>query len=74
MGNVRDRLRDAWRVLSQAFAWTARDTLAIGIAALALGLMSRHLLGDELGFNILAGAGHVIIIIGLVRVFVRGED
>ena len=35
--------------------WTARDTLAIGIAALALGLMSRHLLGDELGFNILAG-------------------
>ena len=51
-----------------------RDTLAIGIAALALGLMSRHLLGDEIGFNILAGAGHVIIIIGLVRVFVRDED
>jgi hypothetical protein len=41
---------------------------------LALALMSRHLLGDELGFNILAGAGHVIIIIGLVRVFARGED
>ena len=28
--------------------------------------MSRHLLGDELGFNILAGAGrHVVIIVGL---------
>ena len=74
MGNVRDRLRDAWRVLSPAFDWTARDTLAIGIAALALGVGVAAPSWDELGYWMFSWGGAVIIIVGLWRVFVRDED
>ena len=74
MGNVRDWVRGSWGVLSQAFAWTARDTVAIGIAALLLAVMSRHFLGNEIGYLILSWIGVVIVAIGAWRVFVRGED
>jgi hypothetical protein len=74
MNIQKKQLIEIGRVLWKPFqSWTSYDCLTIGIAALLLGLMARHILDSEFGYNILALPGHLFIAVGLWRVFIK-ED
>jgi type IV secretory pathway TrbL component len=55
------------------FRLSGFETTALGIMALALALIARHVLGVELGYEILALIGVILVPIGLWRMIVRGE-
>lgn len=46
--------------------WNAADFLAVGLAALCLSMVSKHLLGNDLGYAILTWTGMPITAVGLV--------
>jgi hypothetical protein len=49
--------------------WTAIDFLAIGLAALCLGIMSEYLLHNDLGRVILSWVGIPMVLVGVAMLF-----
>lgn len=49
--------------------WSTVDFLAIGLAALCLSMVAKHLLASELGYAILSWIGAPLVVVGLVKLF-----
>jgi hypothetical protein len=53
--------------------WSGVDFVLIGVAALVLSLIARHVLGVELGYQLFSWIGVALVTIGLWRILVKGD-
>ena len=51
--------------------WNAIDFLSVGLAALCLSMVAKHVMGNDLGYAILTWVGMPLTAIGLVKIFIE---
>ena len=53
--------------------WSGADFVLIGLAALVLSFIARHVLGVELGYQLFSWIGVALVSIGLWHILVKGD-